>query len=120
MIALAIFASILFHFSLVTHGLGRSVLSAPSAFTAAGILLIAAVREFLRAGIAAQVVLHLAETGLVLLLSTDASRSGRQILRSVGGLPARLLGMVLLRAIALGALAARLVIPNLSLWEAGT
>ena len=61
----------------------------------------------------------MAEIGLVLLLFTDASRTDLKILRNIRELPARLLSIGMLLTILLGALAAKLVFPQLSLWEAG-
>ncbi len=61
----------------------------------------------------------LAESGLVLLLFTDASRTDLRLLRGIRRLPERLLSVGLLLSIALGALAAKLLFPRLSLWEAG-
>ena len=63
--------------------------------------------------------LRLAEIGLVLLLFTDASRTELDILRSIGNLPVRLLSIGMLLTIAFGAVVARLVFPQLSVWEAG-
>jgi NhaP-type Na+/H+ or K+/H+ antiporter len=64
------------------------------------------------------VFLRLAETGLVLLLFSDASHTDLNVLRSITQLPVRLLSVGLPLTIALGALAARGVFPHLSLWEA--
>ena len=61
----------------------------------------------------------MAETGLVLLLFTDASRTDLRLLRGIQQLPERLLSVGLLLSIALGALVAKLLFPALSLWEAG-
>ena len=63
--------------------------------------------------------LRLAEIGLVLLLFTDASRTDLKVLRNIRNLPTRLLSAGMLLTIVLGALAARLVFPHLSIWEAG-
>src|SRR5208283_2854684 len=63
--------------------------------------------------------LHLAEVGLVMLLFTDASRTDLNVLRSIKNLPARLLSTGMLLTIFLGAVVARRVFPNLSIWEAG-
>jgi len=61
----------------------------------------------------------LAEIGLVLLLFTDASRTSLTVLGSIGTLAVRLLSVGMLLTILLGAVAARLVFPHLSNWEAG-
>ena len=95
------------------------MVTAPIAFTAAGMLMFFVLPWIQRAGFNANVFLRLAEIGLVLLLFTDASRTKLGILRSIGSLPARLLTIGLLLTIAFGAVIARLVFPQLSVWEAG-
>jgi len=55
----------------------------------------------------------------VLLLFTDASRTGLNVLRAIGNLAMRLLSIGMLLTILLGAVAARLMFPHLSNWEAG-
>jgi NhaP-type Na+/H+ or K+/H+ antiporter len=55
----------------------------------------------------------------VLLLFTDASRTELRVLRNIRELPARLLSVGMLLTILLGAVAAKLVFPQLSWWEAG-
>jgi NhaP-type Na+/H+ or K+/H+ antiporter len=66
-----------------------------------------------------EVLLRIAETGLVLLLFTDASRTDLRVLRSVRNLPVRLLTVGMLLTLVLGAVAALPIFPSLSLWEAG-
>jgi NhaP-type Na+/H+ or K+/H+ antiporter len=111
--------SILLLYSLVSQRLGRTPLTAPIVFTVAGMLMFRVAPEVMRAGVNSQVFLRLAEVGLVLLLFTDASRTDLKVLRSIENLPARLLSVGLLLTILLGAVAARLIFPHLSLWEAG-
>ena len=119
MIALVIFVSILFLYCLVSHRLERTVLTAPIVFTLAGMLMFPFRPEFMRLGVNSQVFFRLAEVGLVLLLFTDASRTDLKILRSIQSLPTRLLSIGRVLTVLLGAVAARLVFPHLSLWEAG-
>jgi NhaP-type Na+/H+ or K+/H+ antiporter len=116
---LAIFVSLLFLYSLVSRWMERTILTAPILFTLAGMTLFAGWPGILGGGLSAEVFLHLAEIGLVLLLFTDASRTDLRILRSLGSLPPRLLSVGMLLTIFLGAVAARLVFPQLSVWEAG-
>jgi len=118
MTALAIFASILFLYSLLSQRLERTVLTAPILFTGAGMLMFRLHPEVMRAGVNSQVFLRLAEVGLVLLLFTDARRIELKVLRNLGSLPGRLLSTGMLLTILLGAICARLVFPHLSLWEA--
>jgi NhaP-type Na+/H+ or K+/H+ antiporter len=119
MLSLAVLLVLFFVYSLVSRRLERTVVTAPIVFTAAGMLLLAARPSILVAGLDRAVLLRLAETGLVLLLFTDASRTELGVLRRIGGLPARLLGVGMLLTIGLGALAAWIVLPGLSIWEAG-
>ena len=119
MMPLALFFLLLFAFSLVSRRLEGTIVTAPMVFTAAGMLMFPALPWIMRAGFNANVFLRLAEIGLVLLLFTDASRTELDILRSIGSLPVRLLSIGMLLTIAFGAVVARLVFPQLSLWEAG-
>jgi len=119
MIPLAVFLSLLFLYSLTSGRLQRTIVTAPIVFTVAGMLMFPALQGILRAGFTANAALHLAEVGLVMLLFTDASRTDLNVLRSIRNLPARLLSTGMLLTIFLGAVAARLVFPRLSIWEAG-
>jgi len=85
----------------------------------AGMLMFPALPAILRFGINAGVLSWLAEIGLVLLLFTDASRTDTTVLRCIGNLAVRLLSVGMLLTILFGAVAARLVFPHLSNWEAG-
>jgi len=119
MIPLAFFLLLLFLYSLASGWLQRTIVTAPIVFTIAGMLMFPALQGILRAGFTANAALHLAEVGLVMLLFTDASRTELNVLRRIGNLPARLLSIGMLLTIFLGAVAARLVFPRLSIWEAG-
>lgn len=119
MIQLVIFVLLLFGYSLVSRRLEQTVLTAPIVFTIAGMLMFPALPAILEAGFNANVFLRLAEVGLVLLLFTDASRTDFKLLKTIGNLPIRLLSTGLLLTIFLGMVAARLIFPELSLWEAG-
>ena len=119
MIPLAVFVSLLFCFSLLSRRLETTIVTAPIVFTIAGMLMFPALQGILRAGFTANVALHIAEVGLVMLLFTDASRTDLNVLRNIRNLPARLLSVGMLLTILLGALIARLVFPQLSIWEAG-
>ena len=119
MIPLAVFLAVLFLFSLASLRLQRTVLTAPIVFTVAGMLMFASLSGILKAGGTPNILLHLAEIGLVLLLFTDASRTDLKVLQSIENLPARLLSVGMLLTLFLGAVAARLVFPSLTIWEAG-
>jgi sodium/hydrogen antiporter len=113
------FIVLAFVYGLVAGRLERTVLTGPMLFTGAGMIVVAVVPE-LRSKVAdIGGLLRVAEVGLVLLLFTDASRANLAVLARTRSLPARLLSAGILLTIALGALAARLVFPQLSWWEAG-
>jgi NhaP-type Na+/H+ or K+/H+ antiporter len=119
MVPLAVFVSLLLFYSLVSRRLERTVFTAPIVFAVAGMLMVPALPAILRAGVNVEVFLRLAEIGLVLLLFTDASRTDLSVLRSIRNLPARLLSVGMLLTLLLGAVAAWLVFPHISIWEAG-
>jgi sodium/hydrogen antiporter len=119
MMSLAVFVSLLFFYSLISRQLERTIVTAPIVFTVAGMLIFPALPAILKAGVNADVLFRLSEVGLVLLLFADASRTDLNTLRRIGNLPVRLLSIGMLLTILLGAIAARLVFPNLSIWEAG-
>jgi len=119
MVPLIIFLLLLFVYSLLSRRIEQSIFTAPMLFTLAGMLMYPLMPAVRSAGVNATVFLRTAEIGLVLLLFTDASRTELGVLRGMTNLPARLLSVGMLLTIALGAFAAKLVFPNLSLWEAG-
>ena len=119
MTLLAIFLALVLVFSLVSARVGRTILTPPILFTAAG-----AVVHWITAELGvhegnADTFLALAEVGLVLLLFTDASRTDLRLLSNIRALPARLLGPGMLLTLVLGALAALVVFRQLTIWEAG-
>ena len=91
----------------------------PIVFTLAGLALYIAVPSLRDRRGDPEVLLRIAETGLVLLLFTDASRTDLRVLRSIRNLPVRLLTVGMLLTLVLGAAAALPIFPGLSLWEAG-
>jgi sodium/hydrogen antiporter len=119
MIPVACFVLSLFLYSLLSRRIEQTILTAPIVFTVVGMLMFPALQGILNAGFTANVALRIAEVGLVMLLFTDASRTDLNILRSIRNLPARLLSVGMLLTIVLGAVVARLVFPQLSIWEAG-
>jgi sodium/hydrogen antiporter len=112
------FIGLLFVFSLVSGRLEKTVITAPIVFATAGVLAFPAM-DAAGAHPATHHFLTLAEIGLVLLLFTDASRTDLGILRNIRALPGRLLGIGMPLTILFGALAAKLIFPQLTLWEAG-
>jgi len=116
---LGAFVLLLLLYSLASRRLERTVVTAPIVFTVAGMLMLPALEGILRAGVDAHVFLNLAEIGLVLLLFTDASRTDLEVLADIRTLPVRLLSVGMLLTLLLGAVAARVVFPELTVWEAG-
>ncbi|HEX6851407.1 MAG TPA: cation:proton antiporter [Candidatus Polarisedimenticolaceae bacterium] len=118
MSALVLFLALLFAYSLVSRKLEGTVVTAPMLFAGAGFLFTESIPA-LDGDRALPVLLTVAEVGLVLLLFADASRVDLKLLRSIRNLPVRLLSTGMLLTIALGAAAAKLLFPQLSVWEAG-
>jgi sodium/hydrogen antiporter len=119
LISFAIFVSLLFLYSLLSRRLEQTLVTAPIVFTVAGMLMFPALHGILKPAVNEGIFLHIAEVGLVMLLFTDASRTGLRALRVIRGLPERLLSVGMLLTIFLGAVAARLIFPQLSILEAG-
>ena len=119
MITAVTFVGLLFVYALLSRRLSETPITAPILFTAVGMLVSPKWEYVAGAGVTASVFLRGAELGLVLLLFTDASRTELAVVRSIRTVPGRLLSAGMLLTIILGTLAARLVFPGLSLWEAG-
>lgn len=119
MIIIAVFVVLVFFYSLFSRRLEHTVFTAPIVFTSVGIVLPLTLPVQAELETERKTFLLLAEAGLVLTLFSDATRIGLRSLRSNEGLPARLLGIGMLPTIALGAVAAVLVLPGLTVWEAG-
>jgi NhaP-type Na+/H+ or K+/H+ antiporter len=119
MIIIVVFVALVFLYSLVSRRLERAILTPPIFFTSAGVLLIFVISGHHEIDMQRETFLKLAELGLVMILFTDASHIDLKILKSSEKLPLRLLSIGMLLTILLGAAAARLVFPRLSIWEAG-
>jgi NhaP-type Na+/H+ or K+/H+ antiporter len=114
-----IFIVLIFLHSLISERLGKSPVTAPIVFTAAGMVTFLCVPELRDRQVNMDVWLRIAETGLVMLLFTDASRTDLRILKHIRNLPVRLLSTGMLLTILLGGLCALVVFRKLSIWEAG-
>ncbi|RNC68237.1 MAG: sodium:proton exchanger [Desulfuromonadales bacterium] len=119
MTVISVFIVLVFLYSLVSKRLEQTVVTAPIVFTAAGTLFILAMPGFRELNIEREGFLKLAEIGLVMLLFTDATHINAKTVRSRERLPLRLLTIGMLLTIMLGAIAAHLIFPRMSLWEAG-
>jgi sodium/hydrogen antiporter len=118
MVLTAVFVVLVFLYSLVSQRLQRTVLTASMLFTSAGaatILLPDVARELV---VDREVLLLIAELGLVMLLFTDASRIKPPLLKAGRSLPIRLLTVGMPLTIALGAACAIVVLSGLSWAEA--
>jgi sodium/hydrogen antiporter len=87
-------------------------------FVALGLLVGSQALHLVELDDANQLVRHLAEATLTLVLFCDAIRVNRGRLRRESGLPARLLGIGLPLTIVTGTLAALVLFPQLDLWTA--
>lgn len=119
MIVVAVFIVLVFLYSLISRRLEQTVVTAPILFTAAGTLLVLAIPGAGELGIGRESFLKFAEIGLVMLLFTDATHINAKRVQSRERLPLRLLSIGMLLTIVLGAIAAHLLFPRMSLWEAG-
>ena len=119
MTLLACFLGLAFAYTLVSARLDRTFATGPIVFTTAGLLLLLGWPGLWDQSTVHGLSLRIAELGLVMLLFTEASRIDRAALRASTGLPVRLLTTGMLLTILLGGLLAFLVLPGLSVWEAG-
>jgi sodium/hydrogen antiporter len=115
---LAVLASVVFVFGLVSRRLEGTVLTAPLVFVAAGVILGPAGLGLVEFKLDDHTVLLLGEVALAIVLFTDAARTKLSALRQNEGLPLRLLGIGMPLTIALGTVVAALVLTDLSFWEA--
>ena len=107
-----------FGFALVSNRIERLLITPPMIFTAIGVLVSVYFSEKLSEFDAKAVLEIVAELTLVIVLFTDASRIRLRLLVRQYRLPLRLLGVGLPLTILLGAVVAKLVVPELSIWEA--
>jgi NhaP-type Na+/H+ or K+/H+ antiporter len=117
-IDLLVLAAAVFAFGLISRRLEGTILTAPLAFVAAGVVLGPAgfgVAEF---ALDEHAVLLLSEIALAVVLFTDAAQTNLRALRQNEALPLRLLGIGMPLTIALGAGVAALLLTDLTFWEA--
>jgi NhaP-type Na+/H+ or K+/H+ antiporter len=115
---LAVLASVVFAFGLVSRRLKGTVLTAPLVFVAAGVVLGPAGFGLVTFKLDDHTVLLLGEIALAIVLFTDAARINLSALRENEGLPLRLLGIGMPLTIAVGTVVAALVLTDLTIWEA--
>ena len=112
---LAVFALALLAFGAVSRIAERSPVTPPMVFIALGLALGAGGLGWMELAVDASVVHGLAELTLILVLFTDASRIDFARLRRERSIPIRMLAIGLPLTIALGALVARFVFPEMPL-----
>lgn len=118
MMPIVVFVLLIFLFGLVSRRLERTIITAPMVFTTAGILLVLALAEPDQLQLEGHTVLLVSEVALALVLFTDATRMRVRSLLGSAQLPGRLLGIGMPLTILLGAVAAVLLLTDLSVWEA--
>jgi sodium/hydrogen antiporter len=119
MTLITIFLVLIFVVSIVSGRLERSIITTPIVFTIAGMLAGFLLTELRMREDGLEILLTVAEAGLVLLLFTDASRTDLKVLNGIRSLPVRLLTVGLMLTIVLGWLTALVIFRQLSIWEAG-
>ena len=113
----AILAAVVLLYSAVAGRIGRSWLSGPILFTAAGLIVGPAGIDVLRQPLTATVLRTLAELALAMVLFSDAAHADLNVVRRTVGLPGRLLLIGLPLTIVLGFLIGLFVFPQLGLFE---
>jgi NhaP-type Na+/H+ or K+/H+ antiporter len=118
LIGAIIFSIAIFIYSLVSHRIEGSIITAPMIFVGIGLLVSPDGLDFISLGVNNQLVLVFAEIALVLILFSDAARIDFTTLKGNRNLPARLLGIGLPLTIFAGAVTAILFFTDLALAEA--
>jgi NhaP-type Na+/H+ or K+/H+ antiporter len=119
MLAVVVFILLVYLYSLLSERLEGTVLTIPLVFAVAGIVLVLIAPDLVRSDLEGRVWLVLAEITYAIVLFNGATRVNLRVLRGQMRMPGRLLVIGLPLTILLGTLAATLVLPELSLWEAG-
>jgi NhaP-type Na+/H+ or K+/H+ antiporter len=113
----AILAAVVLIYSAGAGRIGRSWLSGPILFSAAGLILGPAGLDVLRVPLTAAGLRTLAELALAMVLFADAAHADLSVVRRTVGLPGRLLLIGLPLTIVLGLLIGLLFLPQLDLLE---
>jgi NhaP-type Na+/H+ or K+/H+ antiporter len=118
LIGAIIFSIAIFIYSLVSHRIEGSIITAPMIFVGIGLLISPEGLDFISLGVNNELVLVFAEIALVLILFSDAARIDFTTLKGNRNLPSRLLGIGLPLTIFAGAVTAILFFTDLALPEA--
>lgn len=117
--ALLVVAGTILGYGLVSRRLDGGIVTPPMIFVGIGLVVGPQALGWLDVGHGEEALHFLAELTLILVLFGDAARIDLTALKRELGLPVRLLAIGLPLCIGLGALAAKLVFPQLSWFEAG-
>ena len=115
---LLLIAGVTFCFALVSNRFEKSLITPPMIFTSIGVLVFLFLPDLLSELDGRSVLEVVAELTLVVVLFTDASRIRLRLLFQQYHLPLRLLGVGLPLTVLLGGLAAKIIVPEFSIWEA--
>ncbi len=118
LISLAVIATGLLLYSLVSGRLQGTLITAPMAFAIFGLVAGAGGLNVVQVDVGHTAIHVIAEFTLILVLFADASRFDLNRVRRDHNLPVRMLSIGLPLAIAAGAFAAVILFPAVSLWEA--
>ena len=119
MLAPVAFIVLVYLYSLLSRRLEGTVFTIPLVFSVAGIVLVLVAPGLVRRDVQSPVWLILAEITYAIVLFNGATRVNLRALKRQMQLPGRLLVIGLPLTILFGMLVAALVLPGLSLWEAG-
>ncbi len=105
-------------YSLISKRIQGSIVTPPMVFTLIGVLTAFVAGDFLNEESSHEVLEFVAELTLVIVLFIDASRIKIPLLIKDYQIPTRLLGVGLPLTVVFGTVAAKLIFPQLSFWEA--
>ncbi len=111
-------AVVVFGYALVSHRVERLAVTGPMVMVAVGLVIGDGGLGWLELELETESVSLLAEATLVLVLFSDATRIDLRRLRANFGIPARMLGIGLPMTVALGTVAAVVLLDGLRFWEA--
>jgi len=117
-VGIIIFSIVIFIYSLLSHRIEGSMVTAPMIFVAIGMLVSPEGIDIVSIGADNEIILAFAEIALVLILFSDAARIDFHKLKGNWSYPSRLLGIGLPLTIFLGAVIAILCFTDLALPEA--
>jgi sodium/hydrogen antiporter len=118
LIGIIVFSLVIFVYSLLSHRIEESLVTAPMIFVAIGLLVSPDGLDIISAGANNELVLIFAEIALVLILFSDAARIDFKALKGNRSYPTRLLVIGLPLTIFTGAITAIMLFTNIALPEA--